>query len=106
MSKKTPLIFNPSAHANKGSSLSDEIREVSNKIELIETKSAEHLKEIVSNYVADEVDTICVAGGDGTINAVIDSILGTKTKLGVLPASSPSTSTGTSLSLVTCISRL
>ena len=85
MSIKTPLIFNPSAHANKGGSLVDEIREVSNKIELIETKSPEHLKEIVSNYVADEVETICVAGGDGTINAVIDSILGTKTKLGVFP---------------------
>ena len=85
MVKKTPLIFNPSAHANKGSQLADEISKVSTNIELIETKSFDHLKELVEGYVKDGIENICVAGGDGTINAVIDSILGTEINLGVFP---------------------
>lgn len=85
MVKKIPLIFNPSAHANKGSQLADGIRKVSTNIELIETKSFDHLKELVEGYVKDGIENICVAGGDGTINAVIDSILGTEINLGVFP---------------------
>ncbi|MAB59514.1 MAG: diacylglycerol kinase [Verrucomicrobiales bacterium] len=85
MFNRIPLIFNPSAHANKGSQLAEEITKVSTNIELIETKSFDHLKELVEGCVTDGIENICVAGGDGTINAVIDSILGTEINLGVFP---------------------
>ena len=85
MPNEIPLIFNPSAHANKGGDLADEIIKASPKIELVKTQSPEHLKEVVSELVANRVDSLCVAGGDGTINAVIELIVGTDTKLGVFP---------------------
>ncbi len=85
MSKKIPLIFNPSAHAEKGKQFAEELRSFSDRIELYETKDHFHLKEIASELVSEGWPKIAVAGGDGTINAVIESILSSEIELGIFP---------------------
>ncbi|MDP6860113.1 MAG: diacylglycerol kinase family lipid kinase [Verrucomicrobiales bacterium] len=85
MSEKIPLIFNPSAHAEKGKQFAEELRSFSDRIELYETKDHSHLKEIASELVSEGWPKIAVAGGDGTINAVIESILSSEIELGIFP---------------------
>ena len=85
MSEKIPLIFNPSAHAEKGKQFADKLRSFSDIIELYETKVHSHLKEIANELVSQNYSKIAVAGGDGTINAVIESILSADIELGIFP---------------------
>ncbi len=85
MSEKIPLIFNPSAHAEKGKQFAEELGSFSDRIELYETKDHSHLKEIASELVSEGWPKIAVAGGDGTINAVIESILSSEIELGIFP---------------------
>ncbi|MEE2808899.1 MAG: diacylglycerol kinase family protein [Verrucomicrobiota bacterium] len=85
MSEKIPLIFNPSAHAEKGKQFADKLRSFSDRIELYETKNHLHLKEITNELVSQCYSKIAVAGGDGTINAVIESMLYSDTELGIFP---------------------
>ena len=85
MSEKIPLIFNPSAHAEKGKQFADKLRSFSDRIELYETKDHSHLKEIANGLVSQSYSKIAVAGGDGTINAVIESILSADIELGIFP---------------------
>ena len=85
MSEKIPLIFNPSAHAEKGKQFADKLRSFSDIIELYETKDHSHLKEIANGLVSQSYSKIAVAGGDGTINAVIESILSAEIELGIFP---------------------
>ena len=85
MSEKIPLIFNPSAHAEKGKQFADKLRSFSERIELYETKDHSHLKEIANGLVSQSYSKIAVAGGDGTINAAIESILSADIELGIFP---------------------
>ena len=85
MSEKIPLIFNPSAHAEKGKQFADKLRRFSERIEVYETNNYFHLKEIASELVSQGWPKIAVAGGDGTINAVIKSILFSDIELGIFP---------------------
>mgnify|MGYP001162524919 FL=1 len=85
MSEKIPLIFNPSAHAEKGKQFADKLRSFSERIEVYETNNYFHLKEIASELVSQGWPKIAVAGGDGTINAVIKSILFSDIELGIFP---------------------
>jgi|TARA_B110000116_G_C16741856_1_gene538928 diacylglycerol kinase (ATP) len=85
MSEKIPLIFNPSAHAERGRQLADKLRGFSDRIELFETKDHFHLKEIASELISKGCSKIAVAGGDGTINAVIELILSSDIELGIFP---------------------
>jgi diacylglycerol kinase (ATP) len=85
MSEKIPLIFNPSAHAEKGKQFADKLRSFSDIIELYETKDHSNLKEIANELVSQNYSKIAVAGGDGTINAVIESILSADIELGIFP---------------------
>ena len=51
----------------------------------MKTNNYFHLKEIASELVSQGWPKIAVAGGDGTINAVIKSILFSDIKLGIFP---------------------
>lgn len=85
---KIPLIFNPSAHADKGKQSAEIIKGLSDRIEFFETSSYSDLKKLTSDAVERGLPAIAVAGGDGTINAVIEGLLGSATALGVFPTGS------------------
>ena len=52
------------------------------------TSHPEEATEIARRTASGSADTIVVVGGDGTVNAVLNGILGTKLALGVIPAGS------------------
>jgi YegS/Rv2252/BmrU family lipid kinase len=56
--------------------------------DLIYTDSYDQAKEFTRTAVKQRIDTIIVAGGDGTINSVLNGIIGTETTIGIIPAGS------------------
>lgn len=49
------------------------------------TASAHDAIDVVRRAARDEVDTVVVVGGDGSINSVLDVLAGTKIALGIIP---------------------
>jgi diacylglycerol kinase (ATP) len=48
------------------------------------TEHPEHLAEVIQRY-RDQVDMVIVGGGDGTLNAAVQGLIGTHLPLGILP---------------------
>ncbi|MCP4847216.1 MAG: diacylglycerol kinase family lipid kinase [Verrucomicrobiaceae bacterium] len=82
---KVPVILNPSAHSEKGKNAAAEIRAMSPRIELIETGDIVEVKKIARDVAQSGGPVLAAAGGDGTINAVISSLAGSETALGIFP---------------------
>jgi YegS/Rv2252/BmrU family lipid kinase len=53
--------------------------------QLIPTEEAGHATELAAQAVRDGADLILVLGGDGTINEVVNGMIGSQATLGVLP---------------------
>jgi diacylglycerol kinase (ATP) len=59
------------------------------RVEWIESRSAEHLRELVREGQTDDLDAVIVAGGDGTVALAVDALDGVqRVPLGVLPVGS------------------
>lgn len=54
-------------------------------VEAVWPSSAEHARELTGKAVADGIDMVVAMGGDGIIHHVAQSIVGSSTKLGVVP---------------------
>ena len=52
------------------------------------TERAGHARELARAAVADDADLVIVWGGDGTVNEVGSSLMGSETPLGLIPAGS------------------
>ena len=83
--KKIAIIFNPKAGSGGRTLLKRIMQKLSsaNKVELFETKAKGDATEIAKRE-SEYFDIIVVAGGDGTINEVINGIDLNK-KLGIIP---------------------
>jgi|SRR5579884_2949812 len=55
------------------------------KAELWLTKAAGHARQLAHDAVEQRADLVIAAGGDGTINEIIQELAGSETALGVLP---------------------
>lgn len=53
---------------------------------LYASKSAEDAKELAAKFAQNGEPVVLVAGGDGTVNCVVQGLVGTSTALGVIPA--------------------
>ncbi len=67
----------------------DSLQEKEYNIELFETQYPKHGKQIAADAVSSgNIDTIIVAGGDGSINDVASVLVGTSITLGIIPTGS------------------
>ncbi|MES2308775.1 MAG: diacylglycerol kinase family protein [Verrucomicrobiota bacterium] len=83
--KKIAVILNPAAHSTKAKVQWHEIREICKGADFLETEFAgdgvnKALEAVKKNY-----DIVVAAGGDGTINEVVQGIKGSSAILGILP---------------------
>ncbi len=85
MSANTVVIFNPAAKGEKAKKFVDDIRKLASAAQLLPTSEADHALRFARQAVADGCDTIVAAGGDGTINQVVNGIAGSTARLGLLP---------------------
>ncbi|MBI4903782.1 MAG: diacylglycerol kinase family lipid kinase [Acidobacteria bacterium] len=84
------LIFNPNAgtvrkHPELVEVLLAELRAHGHAITPAPTTAAGHATELAREYIRTGADLIVVAGGDGTVNEVLNGMVGTDVPLAVLP---------------------
>jgi len=84
------IIANPASggyiqHARQVEEALTFLREAGWKVELRLTREAGDASRLVRQAVAQKIDVVIAAGGDGTINEIIQELAGSETALGVLP---------------------
>ena len=82
---KTLVILNPAARGEKAGRLSARIRALSPAIEVRETSAPGDACRIATEAVMEGASTVVAAGGDGTLNEVVNGLAGSETQLGILP---------------------
>jgi YegS/Rv2252/BmrU family lipid kinase len=86
MTKRALLLVN--RHARKGrKSLAkavDVLYDLDFELITVPIKSSEQLPQLVHKHQK-SIDLVIVGGGDGTLNAIVDSLVETKIPLGILP---------------------
>jgi diacylglycerol kinase (ATP) len=86
------LIYNPFAGGLKGSGLArldkavDTLKLAGAQVELFPTPGPQRAGELAAKAVECGCDMILAAGGDGTINEVVNGIAGSQVRFGILPA--------------------
>ncbi len=82
---KTIIILNPAARGDKASKFSEKIRELAPDAELQLTSEPDDARRLAKEAVANGFDNIVAAGGDGTINGVVNGVAGSNARMGILP---------------------
>jgi diacylglycerol kinase (ATP) len=94
MANHIRVIVNPSARSGRGMrgvrrAEALVSRSPSLRTEWVESRSGEHLRELLRAAQEDDLDTVVVAGGDGTVALAVDALDGgQRVPLGVLPVGS------------------
>jgi diacylglycerol kinase (ATP) len=81
-----PVIFNPRARSQKGGRVIRFIQKHEDQLALHPTSYAGEAREMAERFAAEGEPVVIAAGGDGTLNEVVNGLVGSKTILGVLPA--------------------
>jgi YegS/Rv2252/BmrU family lipid kinase len=82
---RTVVILNPAARGEKAKSLWGKIRRLSEDAFVRTTSEAGEAKEFAQQAVEQGYETVVAAGGDGTVNEVVNGIAGSDAALGLLP---------------------
>jgi diacylglycerol kinase (ATP) len=83
--RKLCIIFNPSARGGKATSLCGELKELAGKAPIFAADAADSIQELAAAVIKQGYDHIIAAGGDGTVNGVINGIGTADVLLSVLP---------------------
>jgi len=81
-----PVIFNPKARSQKGGRTLRFLMRHANRFALYATNCAGEAKDLAARFAAAGEPVVIAAGGDGTLNEVVNGLIGSQTILGVLPA--------------------
>ena len=82
---KTITILNPAARSDKAIKLRERIHALSGGVPMHLTSEAGDARQIAAQAAHDGVEVIIAAGGDGTLNEVINGIGHAPVHLGILP---------------------
>lgn len=82
---RTVVILNPAARGEKAKALWEKIRGLSKDSFVRTTSEAGEAREFARQAVEQGCDTVVAAGGDGTVNEVVNGIAGSDAALGLLP---------------------
>ncbi len=83
---KIPLFYNPNARSSKLKRINNWINLHRDSLDILESKSPEHMFELVKNAACQEKPVVAVAGGDGTLSMAAKALLGSQTALAVIPS--------------------
>ena len=83
--RRYPLIFNPRARSQKGSRTRQFLMDHANRFALYATNTGQEAVDLAKKFAADGEPVVIAAGGDGTLNAVVSGLAGSRTALGVMP---------------------
>ena len=82
------VIYNPGSgrrHRRKFNRVIDNLRQAGCVLTLLQTSHAGHATELARTAAKDRPDVIVAAGGDGTLNEVLNGLYGSNTPLAFLP---------------------
>ena len=80
-----PLILNPNARSERAERALRFLMANATRFAVYASNSPEDAVELAQRFAAEGEPIVVVAGGDGTLNAVVGGLIGTKTILGILP---------------------
>jgi diacylglycerol kinase (ATP) len=81
----TIVILNPAARSERARRWHERVEEITHGAVVCATSRGGEAESIARRAAAEGFETIVAAGGDGTINEVVNGIAGTKAALGLLP---------------------
>ena len=84
-SPKILVILNPAARGERAKALRDRIASLSHQVVVRSTGSPGDAGALAARAVAQGYETIVAAGGDGTINEVVNGLAGSHVRFGILP---------------------
>jgi diacylglycerol kinase (ATP) len=85
MSASTLIILNPAAHSERAQRKRAEVEAMAGDCVVCETTSAGDAELMARRGAKEGFQKIVAAGGDGTINEVVNGLAGTNATLGLLP---------------------
>ena len=83
--RRTLIILNPAAHSTRARGATEKIRKLAGHNEVRFTSSPGEARSIARQATEEGFETIVAAGGDGTINEVVNGIGKADVELGLLP---------------------
>jgi YegS/Rv2252/BmrU family lipid kinase len=86
MTKRALLLINRHARRGRNSFAHavDVLNDLGFELITVPVKSPEYMPQVVRRH-RDSIDLVIVGGGDGTLNAIVDSLVDMKLPLGILP---------------------
>lgn len=90
MTREIVVLTNPTSGKGRAAGIDDvvvpRLKAAGLSVRQLQGRDAEEARALADQCVADGVDTLAVVGGDGMVHLAIQSLAGTATSLGVIPA--------------------
>jgi diacylglycerol kinase (ATP) len=84
--RDTAIILNPRAQSERADLLVEELHQLAPQAEIRLTTQAGDARRLAAQAAAEGFKNVVAAGGDGTVNEVVNGLAGSSVHLGVLPA--------------------